>query len=62
MTELVRIYSSGGGGTGAQGTQGTQGIQGTAPSGFSGTITINQPTPQPPINIDVTDGLITNVY
>ena len=30
--------------------------------GYTGTVTINQPSPQPPINIDIQGGIITNVY
>lgn len=30
--------------------------------GYTGTITIQQPSPQPPVNIDVQGGIITNVY
>jgi hypothetical protein len=30
--------------------------------GYTGTVTIQQPSPQPPINIDIQGGIITNVY
>jgi hypothetical protein len=50
------------GATGTAGAQGAVGAPGSSPGGFSGLVTINQPPPFPPINLDFVDGILVNVF